>query len=83
LPPPITAPLALNSGPSQWGQYATPRFRYSRSPGTFISRQRAPVRDDHGLRPQRRTAAEPNLDQVAGRQRLGALQIHHVDIVRW
>jgi hypothetical protein len=32
--------LPLNSGPSQCGQYATPRLRYSCSPGTFISRQR-------------------------------------------
>ncbi|CAM4388017.1 hypothetical protein ACPR111641_17710 [Acinetobacter pragensis] len=44
LPPPITATrLPLNSGPSQCGQYATPRVLYSFSPGTFISLQRAPV----------------------------------------
>ena len=44
LPPPITATrLPLNNGPSQCGQYATPRVRYSASPGTFISLQRAPV----------------------------------------
>ncbi|MNY30279.1 hypothetical protein D3C86_1643770 [compost metagenome] len=44
LPPPITATrLPLNSGPSQCGQYATPLLRYCCSPGTFISRHRAPV----------------------------------------
>ncbi|SSP30506.1 Uncharacterised protein [Acinetobacter pittii] len=44
LPPPITATrLPLNNGPSQCGQYATPRVRYFCSPGTFISLQRAPV----------------------------------------
>ena len=44
LPPPITATLLpLNRGPSQCGQYVTPRVRYSFSPGTFIFLQRAPV----------------------------------------
>ena len=35
--------LPLNSGPSQCGQNATPLFRYSFSPGTFMCRHRAPV----------------------------------------
>src|SRR5690606_10004542 len=44
LPPPITATsLPENSGPSQCGQYATPLFLNSASPGTPILRQRAPV----------------------------------------
>ncbi|MCY1426783.1 hypothetical protein D9M71_426120 [compost metagenome] len=44
LPPPITATrLPLNSGPSQCGQKHTPLALYSFSPGTPISRQRAPV----------------------------------------
>ncbi|MNJ56326.1 hypothetical protein D3C77_518650 [compost metagenome] len=44
LPPPITATrLPLNSGPSQCGQKHTPLALYWLSPGTFISRQRAPV----------------------------------------
>ncbi|MNY20424.1 hypothetical protein D3C86_1539000 [compost metagenome] len=44
LPPPMTATrLPWNRGPSQWGQKVTPLVRYSASPGTPISRQRAPV----------------------------------------
>ena len=35
--------LPLNKGPSQCGQYATPLFLYSASPGTLTLRQRAPV----------------------------------------
>ncbi|CEX17483.1 Uncharacterised protein [Streptococcus pneumoniae] len=44
LPPPITATsFPVNNGPSQCGQYATPLFLNSASPGTPTLRQRAPV----------------------------------------
>ena len=44
FPPPITATfLPLNSGPSQWVQYATPLFLNSISPGIPKSFHLAPV----------------------------------------
>jgi hypothetical protein len=84
LPPPITATrLPLNSGPSQCGQKQTPLALYSGSPGTFISRQRAPVaRTTDSLFRWRRWRAPPRPGHRTGRdQGLRALQVHDVDVV--
>jgi hypothetical protein len=85
LPPPITATrLPLNSGPSQCGQKQTPLALYSCSPGTFISRQRAPVARMTDLLFKLGAVLQLHFDQAATFARdqfCGALQVHHIDVV--